>query len=1288
MNIQGKKLNPFAFSYTPQRGNRSPVQQNPAMSLPHPLTYITGLRAELFQDLFKRKIVDHLGCVLQNVELPSLSEEEIRFIQEEIFKKFKVVLTETESIDISVGALMMLFSEDPEVQKRFAVHNTEINGGFVFYLLFKKKFAGKSYIERVFEALSIGDLYPKYASLFKTTEKKPSDLDCRMSIFKKGIYSKIEKNDLIFFKETIVDQIAFQHFKDNNELEKRRQFIINKNFSNLIAVDSYPNVFQLLAFQNSNIDWVIYRHFKRRCVFNLDALHLPIKQLLLDQKCHSNISLIPQAYQGKGAQIFIDCLLGIVRSSKTDEIDYKGWPRFISWMTKGCFSLPLDQYNLFQEQKLFTTFTNTTGDIGAYRLHLEINNWLDKHNTEKDPLFHLLFVLNAATCLMDKIPPPQIKSLLELQLKNLKLDKSNRGKQLAALLTSCLYEHKVPLRIIADFIQVAVLLHRDNLEMNDHLGFSIGTNDGLHPTLHIQIGDHVWQIPCTLNDSLMRLSDFQQKEPMLWEKTVKEFFSLYFLICPDPSSSIQNMLLNNLKIDKKALFEGYANMTGESPLLNLMTIDFLSRLPEQNVLLKGWVFKFTCYHAFNILSTIRNDFPRHEKRVRELLERVIGKQTLPKELSGDSNALWLKNLFVLDPAVGYDVWQKMVAQENKVHFSFPLIVSLTKHKPLYAHSMLCYLIKNNLLKTDNKTLDLLLSCAQIHETESLNFENEPLFETVANQISMICEKNFEEHVITAKNFLTEKKLLNLLLFLEKMKKGASVVNLARWIYNNKNFHNQKLNQIAKKILQCHSTDRKELSELLDKCDKNDRGHSALLLHYHQILSNEEEIYPNEAAILAKFLIFHAKQSLELPPNVWENFFYLIQLKASEEIITLFTTLHTQGVISNKRQGKQFQTLINIFITNCMQKKQYIHLLNLLANSKLLTTTYHNIETLDIMVNSLYPLLLAAAASTEPLTRNQIQNVRWCYQTAIQFLKQCEDKEFPINEQDITFNKTIHSFQLIYIRILFQSREQNDVSQGLDFFRKTYMTDSLSSIYPCPPVYFPLINALCTPNTLKELKAALILLPLSFPPNVQMAINLYASLITQPPELPFCRLLLNCLINSPEQQKSWKEVQPWIRLALQHHETIDHQVISKALFLTIKLVKQELETGNTTQTLNEFIEFTTLYLSIAQDNSTLLKLICFPTSADIKFFNELTGALFLNQLTKNQDRIQLIQLMLEAIMPSREKQINLNIWKKAHEYITLLSQSSDIDPKEIEELRKLHKEAFTRLSENLTLKEKK
>lgn len=166
-----------------------------------------------------------------------------------------------------------------------------------------------------------------------------------------------------------------------------------------------------------------------------------------------------------------------------------------------------------------------------------------------------------------------------------------------------------------------------------------------------------------------------------------------------------------------------------------------------------------------------------KKRVRELLERVIGKQTLPKELSGDSNALWLKNLFVLDPAVGYDVWQKMVAQENKVHFFFPPDCELNK-----TQAALCSfhaLLFDKKQPSKNRQQDIRPTsflCAN-SRNRVIKFWKWAAFETVANQISMICEKNFEEHVITAKNFLTEKKLLNLLLFLEKWRKEQALLIL-------------------------------------------------------------------------------------------------------------------------------------------------------------------------------------------------------------------------------------------------------------------------------------------------------------------------------------------------------------------------------------------------------------------------------------------------------------------------------------------------------------------------------
>lgn len=1201
MNNQIGQLNPYAPRYVPfNRGNRGPLQfiPNSPPTIPSPLVYMTGLRAELFRELINRHIVNDQGIVLKKIQLPQLSKEEIRFIKNELFSEFKIVLSDTDCFSLSMGVLMTLFSRDPEITQNFHVNSTEINGGFVFFLLFKKKFNGKSYIERVFKALSIADLYPKYASLFKTTDKKPSDLDCRMSIFKKGTYYIIDRKDLIFFKNKAIDQIALLNFKYSKEREEWREKIREKSSPIQGTVHDYPNVFQLIKLKESPIDWVIYRLLRRKCVFNHDALYLPIETLLTHPNNSSKITLIPQTYESKGIQIFIDCLLGIVRSSNTTTIDHKGWMRFLSWRTKGAYSLPLNKQGFFQEEKLFKAFEDYHQDTGCYRLNEEINAWLSKHDPENSPLFRPALVLNAATFVKEKIPPKEIAILLEMQLQELFLSENT----LASLIATCLVKEQMPLQTLIDFIQVAALLHGNIQRTGKQPLFTIGTEEGRHPTLNLQLGDYVWQMPLFLEAALNRLALCDSLKS-------QELISLYFLLSPK-GGSLSEELKQILGVENHTLFENYLALIGKSPLLSFMALDFISKLPEQNPLLAGCLLKNALRHSFTILSTLGNSAPEQENRIITQLEQIVGINTLSFGTLIDPRSLWLNTLFNMDPEVGCEVWQEMVNEAKHTDFSFGLISSLTINRPKYATRLLVYLIHHIFAERPDKSLHLLSTCYYQLMDRQLDEDSKELFLILTRYLIKLITNPRLKLNLEGKDPHLEKVIIHLLpsltlhapeyahhlfLLLSQSKENVHSSLFLESLLNHLNQLSKQKKPVKQELNFIRFLNEKLLSFLQEPKYKKIKEQLCTTHLATQLLLARA----TSMRVKALIIITLSKISPKLLPNLkttadlWISLFdFTRKIKDPALFNQLYTVLLDHcplGPIASFYVDYQNIYSCLIFFLKIRQSDKILHLLNYTV---LLKEIYSNPHPTAIVFQGLCTLILAASESKEKLTNQQKDNLFWAYNRLIsldlhqiinqpsnQFLDNLESKF----HESLAMHEAIQHFPTLKARtdITFVSlslSDQNEQTRScaldtLDMILETIHTNiQNNNPDPCWPfIYSPdLLNKLCTSKTAVLLEKALGLMRLTYLSIPDLNCRIIKTLgekCTTKGSL----IGLQLWRQLPDSMATWRQIEPFL-IHLLNPLLPDHDSLICQLFHSNRFASLQWDE------MQRYLEFTVLYLS--------------------------------------------------------------------------------------------------------------
>lgn len=690
------------------------TQALPLTDLFH-LNYISGPKAELWKALIERGILDAYGRVTEkfsSMSLPSLTEEELKIIEEEIFKKFDLVYGDGKNFRISMGSIFraIIFQITKE-KKNFRVCGTNLIGGFVNYCLFERT----DYAKRVFQALHIEDLYNP--TLFKKTGKRPADIDVRMWIkFFSGFTTQDLIDELILLTDMIIAKIVDWFEKNDAEINKEELFnnIVNSAFETLCTVSTYSNGFQILSFKNSPFDLLLFTHLERTSVFTCRDLYLPLDSFL-DKKQKTNCT--PQSFRGTPLESFFHFVLGFTVADNPETIDEKGCPRFISLQVKGNVSMqiPQDENAMSLGDALFNTtefkwIQNDPLVIGL--LSEETKKYLNKHHAN-DPLAQLCFVFKMATYLHNRIDPANAHLYLCTHLSALQFGSTTFETKIATCLKTLLVEKKISVSFLQDFLQICAFLHHAcGYENHDHYHVNAWTEDFRRPVLQMHIGDCAIEVPCAPPLALERIAFYSNQDPKTFSDSEKDLYQLFLLLCPPTTTHtlFDEKMISKLGINNKSLIDStllFANSF--SPLLNYIGIVYLAGI---QVLHSDFKRAFAEKHTLLLLS-----FHEKNQAIKEQLELLVGKNAIPALDDHQFEQKWIETLFEEQRGsqqTAYLLWKDMTDRGEAFEFSFQLIQKLVYYDPNFALSLFSYLQKKGaLVKLQSQSIDTIVQCAKI-----------------------------------------------------------------------------------------------------------------------------------------------------------------------------------------------------------------------------------------------------------------------------------------------------------------------------------------------------------------------------------------------------------------------------------------------------------------------------------------------------------------------------------------------------------------------------------------------
>lgn len=670
------------FVAPPAQPYRIDYQENNAH-----LTYLSGSRANLFRELVNRGILDVYGNITYNYfyhRLPSLNKEELKMIETELYRKF-VLTVDNEEIEISIGGLVRSFIKNSK--RQYQIKTTHLIGSYVTYLLFNQT----DYAQRVFEALDIESLYNEYWSLVKKARVPPSDIDFRMHMLKKGCSYPLSFDDLQKMRKTVIDQLVYWYRVGNIEMQDKQ--ILDQGFESLCTIATQTNVFQIISFENSPIDWILFGELNRACVFTLDDLYLPVKSLF--DKSMENFSK-PQSFRGLPLESFFHHILGFIKADFPYSIDERGWFRYLSCVVKGNYSIQ-NQEPITLEEMLYRKLYDQWMRYDQTRvgiLNEEIKKWLTKHHAN-DPLSQCFFIFNTLLFLQERLKEHDLKNVLIYQLSSI----SVKDPFIASLLDLIL-KQKMPIGRVADFLQLcSLLIHLRQCQTHEDIQIEIGTESFSKPLILFRFKGRTLQIEIVPEKALARLSSFQEQEPKLWKGLEKNLISLLFILYPpsEPLKAGDEKIVNSLGIDLKKLEDPlFLLMKSSSTSLKYLGLLIHSLLPT---IAENKVQAVAEEHAIDILSLTESS--EKKEQIKQQLEHFVGKGSIPALDDSNFEQTWMKTLFATERGsheTAYLLWKKMVDREEGLDFSLSLMGTLSYKRADLALRVFLYLDKTTKLK--------------------------------------------------------------------------------------------------------------------------------------------------------------------------------------------------------------------------------------------------------------------------------------------------------------------------------------------------------------------------------------------------------------------------------------------------------------------------------------------------------------------------------------------------------------------------------------------------------------
>ncbi len=732
------------------------------LKLPH---YMSGPHAELFAQLICRGIITSDGKITPeyaHVSLPPLTKSEVSSLREELNREFAINLDNTETLTLSVGTLLEAFQKTlPEQDNSIYVRSLNLIGGYATHILFSRT----DYVKRVFDRFGLSELF--VPDLIRKQEGKPADVDLRMHIERrppspttKSTYPLIiEGNEFDQMRASIIDILARMALQQNSLVSDRknpsssdlpenrdakradltlyaRKKIEQHAFSALCKVDTGFNRMLVVSLRSTPVDWIIYHVLGRLCVFTVDDLYIPCEEI-------NDRPSAPESHNGKPLESFLHCILGFIDCEKPETIDATGWFRFISCLVKGYSSI---QPGL--EEKLFKKVNLSQQDLNG-----QIEGWLKKHHPD-NPLARLIYVLNCALTLKNRLKSDAITDLLTVQLSSTCFtDKQT----FAEALQKALLNPNIPFNITTSLLKFgSYLTYVRSAPTHPDITFSIGTDNLEHPIIQLYIGCNSIQLDLKIADELKAFAAFYANG-----EVDTDLITLFFLLCP-PSENLE------IRQEEVALdLSGISHIFCSHPSPFIRYLGFLlsasTSLPSARTIADRNLLQFLnlCSNKDDISSQIVSE-KSTLAAMRNQLARVSG---TPPELDSDFMSNWILTLF--EPGresmeIGYAVWKE---SNPSLTFSLSLIKRFASSNPDYAIRMLTLLAQTR-QNIEQESLDTY--CA-LFETE----EGSPLlrmrFEEVLSSFkqTVLCnyiQRQIKQNATTRACFLLklarEKRLLN------------------------------------------------------------------------------------------------------------------------------------------------------------------------------------------------------------------------------------------------------------------------------------------------------------------------------------------------------------------------------------------------------------------------------------------------------------------------------------------------------------------------------------------------